>query len=289
MPGDRRASARAAPRSPRASSRAAAARGSAPGGRRCRRAGSRRRAAARRGASPARARRRRSRSGRRRARCRGSCGRAPRKVASSRAISVGCLAAVGQRPQLDRHASGGLLRRSHARPCGRASAPGSPRAPRGESTSPRLSCGGANSSQPGGRTPRRFASTPIDRARLHLADAGQREQAPLEVGAVAARPSRRAAASPPYSLAIARADAPARAGPCWPGSGAAPASPGRPPRARPDPSPRSASASSPPSRCDELERRGERLLHGHLLVEHEADQQRERALDRGTRRPRGRR
>ena len=87
------------------------------------------------------------------------------------------------------------------------------------------------------------------RAGLHLADPGQREQALLEIGAVAgSRPDRR----PRRRRTRSRAprSAPARGVPCWRGSGAVRASPGRPPRARPGSIAAIAGASSPPSRFE---------------------------------------
>ena len=179
------------------------------------------------------------------------------------------LAAVGQRPQLDGTQAGCAAR--SAALCARFAAWYSSSA----SGSRRRRASGGSARTPPPRRRRAASRAPRRAPSLHLADPGQREQA-REFGAVGA-PVHTRAASPPYSLAITAQCSCTRLAMCR-GSGAAPASPGTPPRARSGSIAAIAAASSPPSRFEQLERRGERLLHGHLLIEHEADQERERIV-----------
>ena len=270
------ASGRAAPRSPPASSAAAAARGSARGGRRCRRAGSRRRAGALRGASRGRARPRRSRSGRRRRRCRGSCVPPPRNAASSRAISAGVWP-----PSVSVRSSTGIVRRVccalsaalWARFAAWYSASASRRVDVAEAV--RASVRAAPS--PAGRTPSRFAITPtIVRAFISPMPGRASRRRSRSAPSRGVRPDR--CRRRRRSRSRSRRRAPACGGPCCAGK-----------RWSAGFSRNTSSSCVRVDRRDlarveaaeplrQLEGRRERLLHRHLLVEHEPDQQRERAL-----------
>ena len=141
-----------------------------------------------------------------------------------------------------------------------------------ESTSPSVGKSGHEAVRR--RDPEPLRERRPERDHLHVAEPRQRAHPPLELDCVG-RPSR------PVSVAAvlaprSRRKAPARAVPCCRGSDARPAAPGTPRRARRDLSPRSGPASRRPSRCCSLSGPRNAFCTGHLLVEREADQQRER-------------
>ena len=121
-------------------------------------------------------------------------------------------------------------------PCRRASAPGSARAPRRESTSPSVGCGGTSSCA--AATPKRLASTEPSALTFISPNPGSpsiRRRRSVAVRGLGPHPRRVAA----VLLGDDRARAPARAWPCCRGSGAPRASRGTRRRAVPAPWPRS--------------------------------------------------